>query len=153
MFFTASQAHAEQSASKTPDEQVSDTVTPPKRQFFSLEHREQIYEESRLQHSTATLRSLLLPGLGNIYVEQYFIAGLAFTAIAFSAIFVGFGLTSDRPDVAWAGLGLAGVTYAGSIGTSLYGVSQYNQQLRQSLKIGQAAPIPTPHGITLTFNF
>lgn len=160
MFFTATQAHAEEvgeqpaahSASKTPDEQVSDATTAPKNQFFSLEHREQIYEKSRLHHSTAALYSIL-PGLGNIYVEQYFVAGLAFTATAFSLVFIAFGLTSDRPDVAWAGTGLIGLTYVGAIGTSLYGVSQYNEKLRQGLKIGSSAPIPTPRGITLSFSF
>ncbi len=164
MVFMSHNAQAQQtiehSAAKTTNEQVSSTTTTtttdkpaPEFEFFSSNHRQQIYEQSRLQHSTAALRSLLLPGLGNIYAEQYLFAGIAFTAVAFSAVFISFGLVSDRSDVAWAGAGLLGATYAASIGTSLYGVSQYNEQLRQGLKITAAPPPPTPYGLTLSFQF
>lgn len=113
-----------------------------------------IYDESRLSHKRAALYSLALPGLGNIYTEQYFSAGLAFSMLVFSGIFIVYGLRSNRSDVAWMGAGIAGVTYGVSLGTSMRGVTQYNRTLRRSLKVDEAAMLrssaPT---VNISFQF
>jgi hypothetical protein len=122
-------------------------------EFFGAAHRMRIYEQSRLSHRRATLYSLALPGLGNLYAEQYLGAGLAFSMLTFSAIFITYGLRSNRSDVAYIGLGLAGLTYGVALGTSLRGVSAYNDVLRRSLKIEDASLAPVAPGLTLSFEF
>lgn len=106
--------------------------------FFSLEHRQQLYEESRLSKTDATLKNLLLPGLGNIYTEQYFYAGIALSFMVFTLSFIGYGLVTDQSEFLWFGAATAGLAYGGSIATSIVGVDQYNRRLRQGLKIDAA---------------
>lgn len=126
----ASLAHAQQAA-------------PAEAEFLSLEHRQQLYEQSRLTVSGAVGRNLLLPGLGNIYTEQYFYAGLAFSFLVFAASFVSYGLVTEQSEFLWFGAGTAGIAYIGSIGTSIVGVEKYNRERREGLKVERdAAPGP-----------
>lgn len=113
--------------------------------FFSREHRQKIYEESRLSVAGAVGRNLLLPGLGNVYAEQYFYAGIAFSLMVFAASFVSYGLVTDQSEFLWTGAATAGVAYVGSIGTSIIGVRKYNLERREGLKveaIGSAEATP-----------
>lgn len=126
----ATRAHAQQAA-------------PAEAEFLGLEHRQQLYEQSRLTLSGAVGRNLLLPGLGNIYAEQYFYAGLAFSFLVFAASFVSYGLVTEQPEFLWTGAGTAGIAYIGSIGTSIIGVQKYNRERREGLKV-EYAPAPGP---------
>ena len=105
--------------------------------FMSDEHRQKIYDANRKRVGKAVLYNCLLPGLGNIYAEQYLLAGLAFVFVAFSATFIGYGLANEQSNVVAVGGVTALIAYGGSIGTSIYGVSNHNRELRQGLKIGQ----------------
>gem|GEM_PF-2112279 len=130
-------AHAQQAPAETaPAAQPDDA-------FLGLEHRREIYEASRLTVGGAVGRNLLLPGLGNIYTEQYFYAGLAFSFLVFAASFVSYGLVTEQSEFLWIGAGTAGIAYIGSIGTSIVGVEKYNRERREGLKVERdAAPSP-----------
>ncbi len=110
-------------------------------EFFGEAHRRRIYEESKLSSTRATLYNLALPGMGNVYTEQYFYGGIAFTLMVFTGVFVGYGLVTDQSQFLWLGATTAGVAYAGSIATSLHGVREYNTQLRQGLKLDDGASL------------
>lgn len=131
---------------------VEPTIAAPAFELFGSDHRQRIYDEARLSHGTAALYSLALPGLGNIYTQQYLLAGVAFTMMAFSTVFIAFGLHSSRPDVVWMGAGSALITYTGSMASSLYGVSDYNRLLREGLKISEFAPRAGP-SFVVSFRF
>lgn len=145
-------AHAQQAPSETTVvEEASDADASARgeAQFLGLEHRREIYEASRLTVSGAVGRNLLLPGLGNIYTEQYFYAGLAFSFLVFAASFVSYGLVTDQSEFLWIGAGTAGIAYVGSIGTSILGVEKYNRERREGLKVelgraGALAPAWSP---------
>lgn len=116
-----------------------DAIEPPsdhsEAEFLGLEHRREIYEASRLTVAGAVGRNLLLPGLGNIYTEQYFYAGLAFSFLVFAASFVSYGLVTDQSEFLWFGAGTAGIAYIGSVSTSVLGVEKYNRERREGLKV------------------
>lgn len=120
--------------------------------FMSAEHRKKIYEESRKSPTRAVLWTLAFPGLGNIYAEQYLLAGLAISFMAFAAVFVGYGLSTHQPKIVTLGGITAGIAYVGGGTTSLIGVAQYNRKLREGLKIEQTNLHET-WGPTLAFRF
>lgn len=109
---------------------------------FSEANRRRMYESSRLSTSGAVLRNLAFPGLGNIYADQYFYAGIAFSFMVFTGVFVGYGLATDQSEFLWLGAGTAGIAYGGSIVTSIFGVQEYNAKLRQGLKLEEADATP-----------
>lgn len=118
--------------------------TPPPQQsavsayddyFMSDEHRQKIYEENRQRPHKAVLYTLLLPGLGNVYAEQYLLAGLSFIFAVFAATFIGYGAVNSQPRIIAIGGVVAGVAYGGGIATSLIGVSDNNRRLRRGLKV------------------
>lgn len=119
---------------------------------MSDDHRQKIYDESKKSHSKAALLTLAFPGLGNIYAEQYLLAGMAIVFMVFAATFVGYGISTKQNGIIVLGGVTAGIAYGGGIGTSLHGVSVYNRQLREGLKVEQAsvAPAWTPM-LTLRF--
>jgi len=106
--------------------------------FMSLEHRQKIYQQKRKRPGRAVALSLLLPGLGNLYAEQFLVGGLAFIFLAFSAVFLSYGIVTSQPRILRTGLILGGGTYVGALTASLFGVSDYNRELRQGLKVGKA---------------
>ena len=148
---------SKESSSSTPSEPTSSDSGPtsePNRQTrraFGPEHRREIYETSRLQNRTALLYTAALPGLGNFYAEQYAAGVISMAGLAFSIIFLSYGLTNNQTDVVRLGLGLAAVTYLGSGATALYGVHAYNAQLRRSLHLD--ASLPAGPGLTLQWSF
>lgn len=106
--------------------------------FMSEEHRRQIYDQNRKRPGKAVLYTALLPGLGNIYAEQYLLAGLGIVLMVFAGTFVGYGVTTKQSNLVVIGAVTAGVAYGGGAATSLIGVSDFNRKLRQGLKIEQA---------------
>lgn len=109
------------------DEQSTDTNR------FSLEHRRELYRQSRLSPWAAAGWTMLLPGLGNLYAEQYLLAGLGFVSVTFSGSFLAYGYAVDNLALRVLGFGFAGIAYGGGLGTSIPGVHRYNRQRRQSL--------------------
>lgn len=107
--------------------------------FMSEDHRQKIYDTNRKRVSKAVLYNCLFPGVGNIYAEQYLLAGLAFVFTAFAGTFIGYGLVNKQPDVVAVGGVTALIAYGGSITTSVFGVERYNRELRQGLKIDQTS--------------
>ena len=103
--------------------------------FMSPEHRRAIYEESRKKPQKAVLYSLLLPGVGNVYAEQYLLAGLSFVLVVFAGTFIGYGIANDQPRIIAIGGVTAALAYGGGVATSLLGVSDHNRKLRQGLKV------------------
>ncbi len=104
-------------------------------EYFGEEHRVRIYESRKKSAAKAALLTLALPGFGNIYAEQYFVAGVAFTMMTFSALFLVYGITTKQPRILNTGIGFAVGTYLGAGALAIYGVSDYNQELRQALKV------------------
>lgn len=125
-------------------------------EFFGETHRRQIYEQSSLSTTTAVLYNLALPGLGNLYTEQYFYAGIAFTLMVFTLVFEGYGLFTDQSEFLWFGAGTALVAYSGSIATSIAGVNEYNRKLREGLKletVSESGPWQLPKVSTIDVGF
>jgi hypothetical protein len=127
-------------------------------EFFGDSHRRRIYEQSQLSTTRATLYNLALPGLGNVYAEQYFYGGIAFSLMVFTLVFVGYGFSTEQPQFLWFGATTAAVAYTGSIATSIYGVHDYNEELRQGLKLDgafAAGPwqLPRTRTLDLTIRF
>ena len=104
--------------------------------FMSDEHRRKIYDTNRKRPSKAVLYSLLLPGMGNIYAEQYLIAGIEFVLVVFAGTFVAYGASTSQPRIMVLGGVTAGLAYGSGIATSVVGVNQHNRKLRQGLKVG-----------------
>lgn len=114
-------------------------------QFFDDDHRQRLYDDYRLQPRRAVLYSLALPGLGNYYAEQYALGTVALMALTFSGIFIGYGLINGQATVTRLGLVTTALTYGGAMGSSYFGVRQYNQRLRRNLHLDgaqQSAPRP-----------
>ena len=98
-------------------------------------HRTELYDEGKRSRLEAVGWSLLLPGAGNIYAEQYFVAGAILTAVGFSLTFLGFGLATDQDKfLIYAAIG-GGASYATGIATSVLAVDAYNDNLAQALKV------------------
>jgi len=100
---------------------------------FSHEHRRELYRQSRLSPWAAAGWTMLLPGLGNLYAEQYLLAGLGFVSVTFSGSFLAYGYAIDNLALRVLGFSFAAIAYGGGLGTSIAGVHRYNRQRRQSL--------------------
>lgn len=143
---TTAEKPQEPSASGASEQAVTDAY------FMSDAHRQEIYEANRKRGGRAVLLTLAFPGLGNIYAEQFVIAGLAFVAMTFATVFVSYGLVTKQHGIAVTGLIVAGGAYGGGIATSIAGVNRFNRLLREGLKIEQARAAPA-FGPTLSFRF
>ncbi len=126
------------------------TGTTTQGQPFDESDRQAIYEEGRLSHAASVGYNLLLPGLGNLYAQQFFTAGVLWGTLMFSGILVGYGMVNDRNGYTYTGLGVGAATYSASFALGVWGVSDYNRNLRSSLKIHEFAP---PKGLTMTLEF
>ena len=126
---------AESSASEASDDDRADDPAPHAETFFGDAHRRRIYREGKRDVRTAALRTALFPGLGNFYANQYFIGGVNASLMGFTAILVPYGLVTDQPGFAWAGLGVAAAAYTSGFITSAIGVKRYNRRLRRRLRI------------------
>ena len=152
---SGSGAESDVAASKTTE---SDDETSQSGDFFDKQHRREMYEKSKLSTGKALLYNLAFPGLGNVYAEQYFLGGLAFSLMAFTIMFVTYGLTTQQPQFLYIGLGTASVAYSGSMISSYFGVQRYNRRLREGYKLGmtqRTTPFDLPRartvGVTIKF--
>lgn len=156
-----------------PDEASSSAADPAARadasgdastseeEFFGQSHRERMYKESKLSTTNALLYTLAFPGVGNIYAEQYFLAGLAFSLMAFTTMFVLYGITTSQPQFVHMGLVTGGVAYVGGGVSSFFGVKRYNKRLREGFNLDAASthqrrtPFDLPRvrtiGVTIRF--
>lgn len=107
----------------------------PKSTFMNEEHRRQIYDQKKLSPLAAIGYSFLLPGLGNMYAEQYFLGALLMSAMVFAGIFASYAFSSDQPEF-YIGAGiLAGGAYLIAPITASLAVDDFNENLRRGLKI------------------
>lgn len=141
---------------------ASDNKTGPSDDRFSLEHRRELYRQSRLSPWAAVGWTFLLPGLGNLYAEQYLLAGLGFVSFTFSGSFLAYGYAADSAPFQLLGYSFAALAYGGGLTTSLLGVRRYNRNRRQSLGLddelaGQlslpGSRLAPPETVMLNFNF
>lgn len=139
-------------AQRAADQSVSDASVPASDgKLFDQAHRKRIYDAKKLSYASATAWSLAFPGLGNIYSEQHFLAGLAFISMVFAGFFVGYGLWSGQSDLLWTGVAIGGVTYGWSLGSSLLGVRSKNEELRRSLHLEERASMG--RGLVFTYRW
>ena len=136
-------------------EAASDSEGP---RHFDADHRQRIYESSRLEPRRAILYSLALPGLGNYYAEQYALGTISMMSMVFTGIFVAFGLLNNHSDLVRIGAGLGAVTYIGSATAAYLGVRSHNDQLRRSLHIDARRDAPfssldSPQNWTIGWRF
>lgn len=108
---------------------------PQTNTHFGPAHRQEIYEEARLERRRALLYTLALPGAGNFYAEQYALGTVAIAGLIFSAIFISFGVLNHQSDLVYLGSGLAILTYGGSATAAYLGVNRYNERLRRNLNL------------------
>lgn len=125
--------------------------------FFSRSHRERMYLEARKSPSRALLYSLAAPGLGNIYAEQYFFAGITISLMAFTATFIAYGASTRQPAFIHYGLATGATAYTGGAISSYIGAVRFNQRLRANFNLTSASPphFPpsTPTTLGWTFRF
>lgn len=125
----------------------------PKGDFFTVDHRWEIYDKTKKSSGTAVLCTLAFPGVGNLYAEQYFV-GAAFVAVGvFSLIFVTFGLTTNQDDLIVFGAVTGGSAYIASGITAALGAQSHNEQLRRALALPEERAALESRGVTLTFAF
>lgn len=103
--------------------------------YFGNQHRHRLYRQSKLEYYKAALWTALLPGLGNFYVDQYFLGGLHLSLMGFTALFLSYGLATERMPAVWASVVTSGLAYTSGMTTSLLGVTAYNRRLRRSLQV------------------
>ncbi len=137
----AAEATVEQGASEQP-------------QAFSPQHRQQIYEDSKLSTTRAVLYSAALPGIGNFYANQPAFGVISLMALSFSAAFIGFALANDNDDAGRIGVVIAATAWAGSTTTAAIGVRSHNRQLRRNLHLeANDHRAPTSASLDLTLRF
>lgn len=152
-------AHSDGQSRETSSEQscLSGTSKAPECDEKSDLERTRLYDQMALDYGRALGYSLLFPGLGNIYVEQYVLAGISFSLMAFSVVFAGYGLTTGQMRFTRGGVFLAGGVYAGASASSLLGVAHYNRRLRRELGVegsnGRRTPINRSAAIGLRIRF
>ena len=132
---STSQGEPDAESAGTDDSSTSDE------EFFGQSHRERMYRESKLSTTRALLYTLAFPGVGNIYAEQYFLAGLAFSLMAFTTMFVLYGITTSQPEFVHMGLVTGGVAYLGGGLSSYLGVKRYNRRLREGFNFDDASSL------------
>lgn len=143
----AQQSEPEQTAEPSSEDEIYDAY------FMSPEHRQEIYEQNRKSSTRAILWTALFPGLGNIYAEQYLLAGMAIVFMTFAGTFVGYGLSTRQPKIITLGAITAAIAYGGGGVTSVIGVSQFNAKLRRGLKVDRAQRVREVWSPMVTLRF
>lgn len=135
--FTPFIASAQPEEDPPPAQQTSEVEAPKPASsgFFDQEHRQRLYEKSRLSTTRALLYTLALPGLGNFYAEQYALGTVAMSAFVFGAFFLTYALLNNHDDLIRLGAALGIAAYAGGALSSYIGVNAYNKRLRQGLHL------------------
>ena len=106
--------------------------------IFSPEARQGFYDQTKLSHTGALLRSAVLPGWGSIYADEAFKGVLWTTGFVAGAVTWFFGGVR-RDDSAFFAVGgaVAASCYVGSLVSAYGDVSDYNERLRQRYKLAQ----------------
>ena len=102
---------------------------------FRESHRRALYEQSELSTTGAVWRSLLLPGLGNIYADDWFGGVITMSIFGFGLTSILFAAHTDQPDFYWIGGTLAGGAYIAGTTLSILQVEQYNRLERERLNL------------------
>lgn len=102
---------------------------------ISHERRVELYEMARIEPRVAVRRSLLLPGLGNIYADRVF-KGMMFMGGAGMSLALGLGglLREDPIFTMGGGISLAAIYTAATV-SSYYDALAYNASLRERYKV------------------
>lgn len=119
-------------------------------EFFNAEHRSEIYEKSKKSEMTAVGYTLVFPGLGNYYAQQYVTGTVVGMGLVFGLTAFVFGLTTDQNDWMATGAVLGGSMYIVGGVTSVIGVRDYNSDLRRALKVSDLGRAP---GVGIAFHF
>lgn len=109
------------------------------------ERRLELYEQARLEPGDAIKRSLMFPGLGNIYADRVF-KGMLFMSGAGMGLALGLGgvVRKDTTFVVIGGGAFASIYTAAAI-TSYYDALAYNDALRLRYKVNlQLVPVVRP---------
>ncbi|MEZ4461720.1 MAG: hypothetical protein R3E66_18760 [bacterium] len=122
----------------------------PKGQLFDTAHRQKIYDAQKKSELAAIGYTLIYPGLGNYYAEQYVTGTVVGMGMVFGVTCLVFGLTTDQSDWATIGAVLGGSMYAVGGVTSYFGVSDYNSELKRALKVADMDRAP---GLVLAIRF
>ena len=136
-----------------PAAQAQHSPSPaPKAQTFTLEDRKAFYEDAKLDVSTAVVRTLILPGLGNFYAEQYFTGVLMMSAFTVGVLSLIYGVANDLTDANLiGGLFILG-SYSVGIGLSYYGVEAYNDDLMRRYNL-KTSGLDQPRTLNVTMRF
>ncbi len=121
--------------------------TPHKRtvangEFFDASHRSEIYEKSKKNELKAVGYTLIFPGFGNYYAQQYVTGTVVGMGMVFGLTAMIFGLSTDQSDWTITGLVLGGSMYVVGGVTSYMGVQDYNTDLRRALKVADLERAP-----------
>ena len=121
--------------------------------FMNDAHRKEIYDQRKLSLGAAIGYSFLLPGLGNIYAEQYFVGALLMSAMVFATVFATYAFSTDQPEF-YIGAGLlAGGSYVVAPITASIAVDDFNKNLRRGLKVSASVSGKDMLGISLKVSF
>lgn len=136
------------------EQDVTVEPTTSGRLHVTQTRRKELYDQAKLSHLTAIKRSLLLPGLGNIYADRVFKGMLIMSVAGMSlGVFAGGIVRKDRNFLIAGGGALVGVYTFASV-SSYYDVTSYNATLRNRYKV-QLVPtlVPEHKGLALRLNF
>ena len=122
----------------------------PQGQLFDTAHRRQIYDAQKKSELAAMGYTLIYPGLGNYYAEQYVTGTVVGMGMVFGLTCLIFGLTTEQNDWTAIGAVLGGSMYVTGGVTSYFGVHDYNAELKRALKVAQVDRAP---GLTLAIRF
>lgn len=119
-------------------------------EFFDASHRSEIYQKSKKSEAKAIGYTLIFPGLGNYYAQQYVTGTVVGMGVVFGVTALVFGLTTDQADWTVSGAVLGGSMYLVGATTSFVGVRDYNSDLRRALKVADLERAP---GLQIAFSF
>ena len=138
------------SASALGGEEVTATQADRVPGLPTRERREALYQRAKLDQGVALRRSLLLPGLGNIYADQVF-KGMLLMSAAGMSLGVAVGGAVRRDEVfLYSGTGAFVALYGIAAITSRRDVSAYNDNLRRRYRVEL---IPMRRGAAVSARF
>jgi hypothetical protein len=119
-------------------------------EFFNAAHRSEIYEKSKKSELSAVGYTLMFPGFGNYYAQQYVTGTVVGMGMVFGLTALVFGLSTDQSDWTATGLVIGGSMYIIGGTTSVLGVQDYNADLKRALKVSNLGRAP---GLKIAFQF
>jgi hypothetical protein len=133
---------------------AAEPTTTSGRLYITQARRKELYDQAKLSHSAAIKRSLLLPGLGNIYADRVFKGMLIMSVAGMSlGVFAGGFVRKDRNFLIAGGGALVGVYTFAAI-SSYQDVNAYNATLRDRYKVQLVPTLAPEHkGLALRLDF